>query len=119
MSCGTYLAVVSLMCDLWSHPLVVLVGEASDWEPGRSRRNVQRNFLNVAESVCTVLWCLFHGLLRHVVVRALRGTKHSFVLLRSHVSLALCLVRAASVDVTQQHSIQFRVLASNDTRHTT
>ena len=33
---------------------------------------------------------------------ALRGTKHSFAVLRSHVSLALCLVRAASV--TGRHS---------------
>ena len=33
---------------------------------------------------------------------ALRGTKHSFALLRSHVSLAQCLVRAAFV--TGRHS---------------
>ena len=52
-SFGTYLAAVSMVFCLWSHPLGVLVGEASVCDPGGSRWSVQRIFLNLAESVCS------------------------------------------------------------------
>ena len=96
MSCGTYLAAVSMMFCLWSHPLFVLVGEASVCDPGGSRWSVQR--ILSAQSFVVSPWRDVETCGRC----ALRGTKHSFALLRSHVSLALCLVRAAFV--TGRHS---------------